>query len=359
MSISLADIIFSSRTDRLRGAQAQTVALMRGSYLPTENVDPGLERWQTRAAIMQARHAALTAPNPARAHQRQYAVTAESALKVHGIDTWTGSHTIHLRSAPPLKKSRMLQLPAVTMHRVYCPAVEAKVLRSKRVGSDVHMVRGIRTLSVEEAILDLIRSSHPLVAWVGTSFGIRQLASFDRFRMFASRERERQVKGRLLQMAEPLRGKAGFRKIEQLIEAVDAGVESVGEALFSYLLHVLLRGDRRPEARFVCQYEAHAGRRRFFLDVALPALKLDCEFDGSEKMLHNRRAAREWLERRHALRDAGWKELSFSSSALTNPWQMARDIAKRLESEGLRPQPLGGPLWKPLPQDLVDPARLF
>lgn len=356
--ITLQDILVSSRSIPVASGEKDRapIPLIHTKYLMSSVIPDDAEAWQIRRAVMTARRMAVA--GRATNDRRQKILTGESALALRGLQTWNNTGDIHVHSEPVQKRGRYLEAPAVRVHEVQVPAVKIHHLRAKRLDKEVLNVQGAATVSLEEAILDLARFAHPLVAWVGICFALRWLCQFDKFRYSKSREAESQVKEKLIHMAAPLKRRRGYQRIVNLIRSTDAGVESIGEALYAYLLTVILRADESSEAYFECQYPVEEEGKQYFLDIAFPHKKLDCEFDGHGK-IEDRKQIKQWIDRRHALDHAGWTPISFSSAVLTNPQRMADELTDRLSAQGFLTQPLGGYLWKPIPPELIDPMRLF
>ena len=114
----------------------------------------------------------------------------------------------------------------------------------------------------------------------------------------------------------------GKRRARATIDASHGGAESPGEAQLRWMVLQALAG-RVPASEVESQREVIAGGRRYFLDSALPAHRIDVEFDGSGKILDVPTLSRERLQeersRDEALRRAGWRPVHVTWDELRDP----------------------------------------
>ncbi len=405
--ISIEDLVRSTRNERIRDKEIRERGLIKvfhGYYLPASLVNPAAPPWVKKRVFSRARTIAridsLGTTNPGFA-------TMESALVMWGLDTWSAATDVHywranrVAAAPmpfPTATVHGTRIEAATSfemtgvrvpnaHGVPCvqpgpihspelllparlaaqsnpPAVSRQAAPPDLIGSSQvppsfdhaeSMVGGIRTVSLEEASVDFIRFSHPLVAYSNVSNVLRHLCEYNPWRKQLSLHRAETIRDTILASFHQAPGRHPKRSLA-LIRAADPGAASPGEALIQWLLHVMLRGDDRPIARFESQYEVIAGGSQYFLDVAFPEIGLGLEFDGLGKM--NLEGAENDFRRRQAnLSRAGWALRHFPSEDSRAPEQLARMLSQDLVSFGLKPQSLGGPLWQPVPPKLLLAGR--
>ncbi len=284
-------------------------------------------------------------------------LTMSSALAIRGLDTWLNVCDIHYRTRSGRGPCTGTVAPAIRVENVPVPVVMITRVRGRRLLTRTEIVKGAATVSLEEAVLDLARFEHPLVAYIEVSIALGEICRFDVFDLASSRARERQAKQRLIQTLEPLRRTRNYRRARTLIERADAAVESIPESVVLWLLHILLRNDRRPQAAFESQYPIVARGNSYRVDAGFPELRLYGEYDGEGKMLADPQAAAKWIARQEDLHSAGWNPFRLSTRHLNNIPGMARGVGEQLRALGLQVAPLGGPLWEPIPSYFYATAR--
>lgn len=365
MSISLEDLVKSSREERMRDKDVRErglVKVFRGYYIPEALLEPTAPPWVTQRALSQARILAridsLGTDNPG-------AATMESALIMWGLNTWAANPDVHFRrprnvGAPPRS------LPSAKVLGRDFPHATAFEMTSERrlplpfsdenpTASLMHPIGGIHTVGLGEAALDLARSAHPLVAYFGVSNVLRHVARYNPWRLEESLARVALIRSTMLEgvTSSPVRG---LERSIAVLSAADPGVSSPGEALILWMLHDLLRADHSSEAQFESQYDVIANGNQYFLDVAFPQIGLGLEFDGLGKL--RLEGAETDFRRRHAdLTRSGWTLRHYPSEDSGDPLALARTVARDLTSAGLKPQGLGGPLWEPIPKKLLIAGR--
>lgn len=284
-------------------------------------------------------------------------LTGESALSVRGLSTWMHSDVISFRNLGGGDNSRKCSIGEASVGAVVAPSVVSVELRGQRLGSDVEVVRGVAVASLEEIALDLARYAHPLSACVGVSVVLRELCEFSTMDLRRSRDREREAREVLVAMLETFKGKRGYRRARETLEAADAGIETPPEGVLFWLLKILLRNDDRVKAEFWSQYPIRTVEADYRPDIVFPNLKLIIEFDGAGKLIEDHEGAERFYARQRDLQAGGWRLVRFSTRNLANIPAMAEVLAKELGSLGLNVAPLGGPLWRPIPNYMRSPAR--
>lgn len=365
--IELADLVLSTRDSRVRDKEIrerQLVKVFRGYYLPQEFVDPVAPPWVAERRFSEARVLArmdsLGDANPGIA-------TMESALLMWGLNTWSACPDIHYWRADEIRAPAKI-MPSAEIHRFRIGEAKAIELVGPRLqGSNAdtgetenvlfgHSIRGIRAVGLGEAAGDLTRFAHPLAAFYGVSTVLRHLGQYDARWKHESEETIAETRALLIERAGVLAGQEKERSVA-LLKAADPGIASPGEAQMLWLLHVLLRTDDRPIARFESQYEVNVNGSRYFIDIAFPAVGLALEFDGRGKM--SVEGAENDFRRRHAdLSRAGWKLRHFPSESSRDPVALAKLLSRDLVEVGLYPASLGGILWRAVPPDLLMSGRV-
>ena len=135
---------------------------------------------------------------------------------------------------------------------------------------------------------------------------LARACQFDRFRQDESRARQEESRGEFHEAlaATPLntRGRGHARWI---VDHADAGCESPGEAL------VLLALLRAGITGLTTQEEVRIDGRTYFIDIALPELRIAIEFDGRIKYGETVSQVHDSIEaeqrRQRDLERAGWK----------------------------------------------------
>ena len=128
---------------------------------------------------------------------------------------------------------------------------------------------------------------------------------FDRFHQEGSRARQEEARGEFHEaLADTPLNTIGRGQARWIIDHADAGCESPGEAL------VLLALLRAGIEGMTTQEEVHVAGHTYFVDIALPNLKIAIEFDGRIKYGDTVNEVHESIEaeqrRQRDLERAGW-----------------------------------------------------
>lgn len=184
------------------------------------------------------------------------------------------------------------------------PAVRLRSAHGKYTEAQPQRIGDLLVNSFEETALQMALKARPLDAAIAVSKITKALSRFDRFRQPASRRREEIAKAELLNSPRGLGPIPGKRQAEAVLIPSDAECETIGEqALLSTLAAVM------PYETHT-QHEVVIRGHSYFLDFAIPSLKIVFESDGLIKMGEDResfqRAHRALLSRQRELEDAGW-----------------------------------------------------
>ena len=363
-------VVRSSRGQQIRpDRDRRFVRLRHGFALDSHPVPEGLSSWDLARLVTQARSLACLQN---RAGQGGIRLAGECVLVSEGLPTWLCAPDIQFtRSGPPVNPVR---LPAVTVGEHTVPSVVERSLpigsQQTRSGDHLAMLNGKaserRESQLGRVAADLALAEHPLVAVVGISnllsnafqnptLGITRELAVDEVLNVASTE---------------LRARSSRRRIRLAQASLDAarpGIESPGEGFLLWALAVVLRENdfseattqfrvRAPEEQANGDWLRRTGARR--IDVALPRHKVALEFDGTGK-LRQEFAQQDFLDRQRALRSLGWEPLHIDWRMVLEPERTLRYLRNQLESAGVPVRGAPGPLWRPLPTELTDPARLW
>lgn len=369
MELSAFDLMVGSRHERTAGRvrAGELLPLGGGRYLPTHCIPPSAPGWEVRRIVSKARAIAavvnLVERNPG-------ILTADAALLLRGVPTlhsaidvvfWRARHKTNLdaRLFPEVEVEVESGVQRV-------PTAASKELLGAPHGwgdsdSDDYLLgsHGVRVARMEQAVLDLVRYSHPLQAFVNASAAFRALSRFDKFRQVESRRRAERVRGRLLRMLEALKARRGNPRARLLLELIDPGMDSPAEGVVLWALKVLLRGNTSRRALHSTQHQVFAANNEYFLDIGFPYARLGIEFDGATKLHKGRDSQRAFLRRQADLTRDGWHLCRVTTADYLDLERLFRLLARDLRSRQVEVQAPGGPLWPPAPADLLDPARLF
>ena len=135
--------------------------------------------------------------------------------------------------------------------------------------------------------------------------GLARACQFDRFRQDESRVRQEEARREFHEaLADTPLNTVGRERARWIIDRADAGCESPGESL---VLLALLRAGING---MTTQEEVHVAGHTYFIDIALPNLKIAIEFDGRIKYGDTVDEVHESIEaeqrRQRDLERAGW-----------------------------------------------------
>ena len=326
------------------------IRIRRGIYLPLSCIPAHAPPWKIRQTVTKARALSVSVK---RYNTPSPILTSESALVVHGLNTWTNTADVSYRIASNRGPRTPRTLPPLRVGDVEVCAVSERQLLSV-ADTEVLHVSGALTAPLATVALDCARFLHPLPALVAVSSVLARLSEFDRWKPERSRASERAGRESIRAKLAPIAGWRGSRRAALILDAADAGIQTPGEGYLWWLLHCML-----PEKHIrdlVTQYPISLEGRHYFPDAALPAHKIIFEFDGFGKM---QETEREFLARQRALAWAGWTPIRVDRGQLARPDALVRHLLRELRGCGITAHHPHGPLWRPLTNDLLAPARRF
>lgn len=336
------------------------VTLRRGNHLKTDLIPENLPRWEIRREVANARSIAVLRDQLARVDGDvgPLALTMESALAIRGIETWLNVPDVHFWPAQPGARTRVKSLPGVVVHGHRVPPSRARCLAGRRLGVGHDVIRGVPVVSIEEAMVDMARYSHPLQAWVGCTLALRVLAPFDNRQPVLSRLRAEQFKTRLLEPLSRYGGRAS-RRAQAIIRSIDSGSQNGAESSLLWLINTILDSKTRETIQPVPQFSIDTASARYYVDIGFPSVKFGIEMDGLGKLGDGGDTHRLWMQRQHAILAAGWDLARYQHGELADPSALAAKLGDDLRRHGLPVREPAGPLWSEVQPYLLDQERRF
>jgi len=206
---------------------------------------------------------------------RAMVITGQCALWVHGYgsDPVLPPITVATRSS-----IRPISIPSTTIGPHSFPSVTVKPTHVHHLPR-ADNARGLLIENLEAAQITVARTSpnqraaFAQICVIGNAF-----THFDNFRLRDSRRHEKYWKELLsAELTRLGNGARGRSQAQWIITHADAGCESPGE---SRVLHALIMAGIKG---ITTQEEVRCDGRTFFIDIAIPRLKIAIEFDGRIK----------------------------------------------------------------------------
>lgn len=281
-----------------RAARSGTLArIARGIYLPTSTLE-GHPLWLQKTIVRGSRICALSM------RRHDHILTGECAGWILGLPVITDKGPI-TAYAPISCGERRLSFHAVHIgSKLIMPAGQASIVRTSLPAHQI--AEGFAIPFAPRIVVDCARLAAKEQAFALTCAGIARLANYSRFDQLASRERAEQARHDLLrELASLPRSSRGTSQARWVISHADAGCESPGE---SRVLHALILAGIKG---ITTQEEVRCSGHTFFIDIALPGLKIAIEFDGRIKYGDSVQEVHETIEaeqrRARLLQLAGWR----------------------------------------------------
>lgn len=359
MQLSQQDLVLSSREMQVRWSaerKSSLVRISRGAYLKINPAWLVSEPWRRRRIIAEAR---IIATGSTLGEFDQPVFTGESALIALGLNTWWNNPDVTYR-----RKTTAGGRPVFNQvqfgTQVVAP-VKTQQLRSKpSVGAQgAGLVHGVFVAPYEVISADLARQLHPLQAFYDLSTLVRYLSGFDRFDQLRGRLNEAEIKVGFALYLESLGGTEGVAQARRLVEVIDAGIESPGEAIVVWALRCILRENEL----LVTQQRESAEGGSFYIDVALPAYKLGFEITGMNKFGDTResagRVAMTFVQRQQQLADSGWTIVNITYAQTLRFRDLVNYLLKTLSRIGVSVCQPKAPIWAQPSSSLNARSRRF
>ncbi len=364
------DVTVTSRGQRLSAVEAEAQQLVRvapAAYAPIARLGRDVKPWVARRRVAEARLLCL----PHRfSKSSRFLLSGESALVALGLETWWNNPDVHVRRPRPRNRTmafEAVRLPKTTVGRVN--VLEMKLVTGEGdllpaqpsvwgVGS-AGAVAGLQVADPATVVLDLWRGCHRLQSFHDTSVLIRHLAEFDRRDLEASRARETDTKVLLSETLGQLRNVRGSAGAKALVAAADAGIESPGESTVLWTLRCIL--PRRVQVE--TQYMEKSGGSVFYMDIALPEVRVAIEVTGVSKFGETesdaRRVGVSFVKRQQLLTDSGWQFIHVTYDQAKNLRGLVSYLQEKLAAHGVICRPPAGRLWAPATPLLFHASRKY
>lgn len=281
---------------RLR--KGELIRLLTGICIPSARLI-GLNSRERKTAVFIARMCSLSLRYP------DYVISGGVAAYLLGLPADDQIEKLTLY-APSRERPRQIHFPAITVEKnEHFSAATTSVSRPRSPVPSIKYL-GFRIATPARVVVDCARLLNEQHGFPIACAGLAHACQFDRFRQDESRARQEESRGEFHEAlaATPL-NTIGRRQARWIIDHADAGCESPGEAL------VLLALLRAGIAGLTTQEEVHIDGRTYFIDIALPNLKIAIEFDGRIKYGETVSQVHDSIEaeqrRQRDLERGGWK----------------------------------------------------
>ena len=279
-----------------------------GVYIESEafaNLNPR----DCQALVFAARLCALSVRHPS------YTLSGPAIAALLGLPGTSSLEKLAIY-VPSRSCSRLVHFPEIVIDdNIRIPSVRVRTCRPSHPVASIEYL-GFRIATPARVLVDCSRLLSDKRGFPIACAGLARACHFDRFHQEASRDREDKVRRKFHEaLADTPRNARGRGQARWIIDHADAGCESPGEAL------VLLALLRAGIVGISTQEEVHIDSRTYFIDIALPDLKIAIEFDGRIKygetvdQVHNSIEAEQ--RRQRDLERAGWKVIRVRWSDLT------------------------------------------
>lgn len=280
-----------------RTRKGELIRLLAGIYIPSTQLT-GLNLSERRTAVFIARMCALSLRYP------DYVISGGVAAYILGLpaDGQIDQLTLY---APSRDHPRRVHFPAITIdENERFSAVTTTVSRPRsRVPAMEYL--GFRIATPPRVVADCARLMSDRHGFPIACAALARACQFDRFRQDESRARQEEARGEFQEaLADTPLNAIGREQARWILDHADAGCESPGEAL------VLLALLRARIVGMTTQEEVYIAGHTYFIDIALPTLKIAIEFDGRIKYGDTIDEVHESIEaeqrRQRDLERAGW-----------------------------------------------------
>lgn len=301
--------------------------LLPGVYIPTALLDRHSSS-ECRDIVFMARVCALSLRYP------DYVISGGVAAYLLGLpcEARIGQLTLY---APSRKCPTLVHFPEVVIDDSI--RISSVCVRTCRPGRPVSSIEyaGFRIATPALVVVDCARLLNEQHGFPIACAGLAHACQFDRFRQDASRPRQEEARRDFHEALDATpRNTKGRGHARWIVDHADAGCESPGEAL------VLLALLRAGIAGLTTQEEVHIDGRTYFIDIALPNLKIAIEFDGRIKYGETVSQVHDSIEaeqrRQRDLERAGWKVIRVRWSDLTLIDEVVAQVVVAIRSRSAR-----------------------
>lgn len=251
-----------------------------------------------QALVSAARLCALSVRHPS------YTLSGPAIASLLGLPG-TGSLEKLVIYVPSRSCSRLVHFPEIVIDdNIHIPSVSVRTCRPSHPVPSIEYL-GFRIATPARVLVDCARLLSDKRGFPIACAGLARACQFDRFHQEASRDREDEARRKFHEALDDTpRNARGRRHARWIIDHADPGCESPGEALVLLaLLHAGING-------LATQEEVHVAGHTYFVDIALPDLKIAIEFDGRIKYGETVEQVHDSIEaeqrRQRDLERAGW-----------------------------------------------------
>ena len=291
-----------------RHKTGEILRITAGVYIETEAF-ADLNPRDCQALVFAARLCALSVRHPS------YTLSGPAIASLLGLPG-TGSLEKLVIYVPSRSCSRLVHFPEIVIDdNIRIPSVTVRTCRPSHPVPSIEYL-GFRIATPARVLVDCARLLSDKRGFPIACAGLARACQFDRFHQEASRDREDEARRKFHQALDDTpRNARGRGQARWIIDHADAGCESPGEALVLLaLLHAGING-------LATQEEVHIDGHTYFIDIALPDLKIAIEFDGRIKYGETVDQVHDSIEaeqrRQRDLERAGWKVIRVRWSDLT------------------------------------------
>ena len=280
-----------------RRKTGEILRITAGVYIEAEAF-ADLNPRDCQALVFAARLCALSVRHPS------YTLSGPAIASLLGLPG-TGSLEKLVIYVPSRSCSRLVHFPEIVIDdNIHIPSVCVRTCRPSHPVSSIEYL-GFRIATPARVLVDCSRLLSDKRGFPIACAGLARACQFDRFHQEASRDREDEARRKFHQTLDDTpRNTRGRGQARWIIDHADAGCESPGEAL------VLLALLRAGIEGMTTQEEVHVAGHTYFVDIALPDLKIAIEFDGRIKYGDTVDEVHESIEaeqrRQRDLERAGW-----------------------------------------------------
>ena len=280
-----------------RRKTGEILRITAGVYIEAEAF-ADLNPRDCQALVFAARLCALSVRHPS------YTLSGPAIASLLGLPG-TGSLEKLVIYVPSRSCSRLVHFPEIVIDdNIHIPSVRVRTCRPSHPVSSIEYL-GFRIATPARVLVDCSRLLSDKRGFPIACAGLARVCQFDRFHQEASRDREDEARRKFHQTLDDTpRNTRGRGQARWIIDHADAGCESPGEAL---VLLALLRAGINS---ITTQEEVHVAGHTYFVDIALPNLKIAIEFDGRIKYGDTVNEVHESIEaeqrRQRDLERAGW-----------------------------------------------------
>lgn len=300
---------------------------MPGIYLPSR-ILTNTSSTERQEITFIARLAALSIRYPT------YVLSGPSAAFLLGLPTACRLKDLFVYTNSLNGTRKIVFPPVVTSDGTKIPGTTISTCRPSRPVSSIEYL-GFRIATPARVLVDCSRLLSDKRGFPIACAGLARACHFDRFRQEESRARQEDARREFHEALDDTpRNARGRRQARWIIDHANAGCESPGEAL---VLLALLRAGINGLAT---QEEVHVDGRTYFIDIALPDLKIAIEFDGRIKYGETVDQVHDSIEaeqrRQRDLERAGWKVIRVRWSDLKLIDEVVAQVLAAIHTQAAR-----------------------